>query len=348
MQSSMYGNVDAALRFFMKLVQHMIGDEVGKKQSRADPCVLYLKDENGCPLVVAAVTVDDCLLGGKPSDMNDLIANIEKRFKLTKEDEVKRHLGIDYDWKRDEQREIYLESTMVKKATDIVNTYESYIGKEVKEYDTPGTPGSVLGANDGVIVDLDKYRSLVGKVMFYSTKIGPKQANAVRDLSRHMSNPGEEHWKAMNRVIGYMKGLKLKGMIMTKPVELRIASLTDSDHAKDQIERKSIGGELHTLGGCLTDFSSRGQKSVSLSSTESEYKSLCSASKEMKFQQMLLDEIASVKLPGILLEDNTGAIFLVKNKQVGMRTKHIDVQYHFVREFCNPDLDGIVQGHVEK
>ena len=132
MQSSMYGNVDAALRFFMKLVQHMIGDEVGKKQSRADPCVLYLKDENGCPLVVAAVTVDDCLLGGKPSDMNDLIANIEKRFKLTKEDEVKRHLGIDYDWKRDEQREIYLESTMVKKATDIVNTYERYIGKEVK------------------------------------------------------------------------------------------------------------------------------------------------------------------------------------------------------------------------
>ena len=152
----------------------------------------------------------------------------------------------------------------------------------------------------------------------------------------------------MKRVIGFVKNLKLKGIKMTKPVELRMASLTDSDHGKDPITRKSVGGELHTLGGCLTDFGSRGQKSVSLSSTESEYKSLCSASKEVKFQQILLEEIASVELPGILMEDNTGAIFLVKNKQVGMRTKHIDIQYHFVREFCNKNIDGIVQCHVEK
>jgi len=68
----------------------------------------------------------------------------------------------------------------------------------------------------------------------------------------------------------------------------------------------------------------------------------------MKFQQMLLEEIASVKLPGIIFEDNNGAKFLVRNKQVTMRTKHIDVRYHFVREFCNRNLDVVVQGHVEK
>ena len=135
----------------------------------------------------------------------------------------------------------------------------------------------------------------------------------------------------MKRAVGFVKGMKLKGIKMSKPVELRMATLCDSDHAKDPVTRKSVGGDLHTLGGCLTAFSSRGQKTVSLSSTESEYKKMCEASKEMKFQHMLLREIASVELPGVLLEDNNGATFLVKNKQVGMRTKHIDIEYHIVR-----------------
>jgi hypothetical protein len=47
---------------------------------------------------------------------------------------------------------------------------------------------------------------------------------------------------------------------------------------------------------------------------------------------MLLREIANTELEAVMLEDNTGAIFLVKNQQVGARTKHIDVRYHFLRE----------------
>ena len=154
---------------------------------------MYFKNDDGFLLVVASVTVDDCLLGGKPKDLKEIMDKVEKEFKITKEDEVKRHLGIDYDWKRDENGEIFLEATMEKKAADIVATYENHIGTKVKDYDTPGAPGSVLGANEGAVVDIDMYRSLVGKLMFYTTKIGPKQANAVRDLSRHLSNPGDAH-----------------------------------------------------------------------------------------------------------------------------------------------------------
>ena len=71
--------------------------------------------------------------------------------------------------------------------------------------------------------------------------------------------------------------------------------------------------------------------------------------KEQQFQLMLMREIAEIKLPaGILFEDNTGAIFLVHNKQVGARTQHIDVQYHLVRSFCSEDEYGIIRGKVEK
>ena len=108
--------------------------------------------------------------------------------------------------------------------------------------------------------------------------------NQVRDLARHMSNPGEQYWIALGRLIGYMKRMKLKGMVLRKPTELRTASLMDSDFAKDPVTRKSIGSELHILGGYLTTFSSKGEKSTLNSIAEIEYKSLSNGGREVKFQ----------------------------------------------------------------
>ena len=70
---------------------------------------------------------------------------------------------------------------------------------------------------------------------------------------------------------------------------------------------------------------------MTLSSTESEYVSYSNHCQEVKFQQMLLDEITTGVRPAWIYEDNTGCIFLVKNQQAGARTKHIDVRHHFVR-----------------
>ena len=346
LDGGMYGNVDAALRFFIEFVKVL--KKVGMKQCLADPCVFYMRNENGEPKLIAAMTVDDCLLAGKPADMIWLMDKVSEHFKITREMEVKKHLGIDYNWKRDNEGEICVECTMVKKANNIVAELEAFLGREVKEWRTPGAPGSVLDKNDGEIVSQAEYRSFTGKLMFFGVKLGPKMSNSIRDLARHLINPGELHWVALERVVGFIKGMRLKGMILTKPKDLRLVSMVDADFAKDPITRRSVGGEIHTLGGCITAFGSRGEKTSSLSTTESEYKTLANGSKEQQFQLMLMREIAEIKLPGILFEDNTGAIFLVHNKQVGARTKHIDVQYHFVRSFCSEDEYGIVKGKVEK
>ena len=66
----------------------------------------------------------------------------------------------------------------------------------------------------------------------------------------------------------------------------------------------------------------------------------------MKFQQMLLEEIAYVETPGILLEDNKGCEFLVKNKQVSSRTKHIEIAEHSIREFCSENIEGITRSVI--
>ena len=167
---------------------------------------------------------------------------------------MERHLGVDYKFLRDNENEIYLEATMKKKVDDIVKIFEDVTGEDVPTYETPGIPGSVLKKNEGQTLNVEAYRTLVGKLMFYTTKVGLKQSNAVRDLSRHMNDPGETHWMAMKRVVGYMKGQPRKGLQMTKPVELRMVALADADYAKDPVERKSVGGDIHTLGGCITSF----------------------------------------------------------------------------------------------
>ena len=71
---------------------------------------------------------------------------------------------------------------------------------------------------------------------------------------------------------------------------------------------------------------------MTLSSTEAEYVAISTACQEVKFQQMLLDELIHCVKPGTIYEDNTGCIFLVQNQQVGARTKHIDTRHHFIRE----------------
>jgi len=57
-----------------------------------------------------------------------------------------------------------------------------------------------------------------------------------------------------------------------------------------------------------------------------------------------------VDYPAILIEDNMSAIYISKNKQAGKRTKHIDVKYHYTREFIEKDeeLVGCARGTVEK
>ncbi|KAI2499613.1 Reverse transcriptase (RNA-dependent DNA polymerase) [Fragilaria crotonensis] len=172
--------------------------------------------------------------------------------------------------------------------------------------------------------------------MYLTTKLAPDLANAARELAQHLSNPGEDHWKALDRMVGHIKLRPYEGLTYRRPKELRPISMVDSDYAKNTDNRKSISSGLHTLGGTLVHWESKTQHVVTLSSTEAEYISLARGACENKFIMMLLDE--GIRRPdekrhmGKVYEDNLGAIYLVKNQHVGARTKHIDVRAHFIRE----------------
>lgn len=349
LMNSMYGNVDAALRWILLKTEYLTGPEIMMTQSRADPCIFFKRDSDGEPALILAMTVDDCAVAGKPETIEWLLKKIEKKFKITRGGKIRKHLGIDYDWKLDEQGKPYIEARMDRKRDDIINSFEEMEKKQYKVRKTPAAPGSVLKKHEGEAIRIEDYRSMIGKIMYYATKVGPKIVNAIRELATHMGCPGEEQWKALGHLVGYLKGTKeTPALILKQPLELRCVSFVDASYGNSCEGRRSVSGQMHTLGGMLTAYSSRTQKTVSMSSAESEYIAASSAVQEVIFQQMLLGEVCETIYPGVIYEDNEGAIFLSKNKQVSQRTKHIDLRYHFLRDFTSKSNEGCERGRLMK
>jgi hypothetical protein len=148
-----------------------------------------------------------------------------------------------------------------------------------------------------------------------------------------MDRSGLVHWKAMERVIGFLSSNSDRVLKLRKPSTLTVEAFVDSDYATNKDTRRSVTGYLVTIGGALVSWQSKSQSKVALSSTEAEYVAMSNCATEVKYVTMLLHElVGTVPTPGILHEDITGAIFMVHNSQVGARTKHIDIRYHHVKE----------------
>eukprot|EP00980_Cylindrotheca_fusiformis_P021891 scaffold8736_cov95-Cylindrotheca_fusiformis.AAC.1 len=92
-----------------------------------------------------------------------------------------------------------------------------------------------------------------------------------------------------------------------KPNDLKIYAYVDSNYATNKETRKSVTGFVVTIGGCLVSYSSKTQPSVTLSSTEAEYIAASMCATEVKFIQMLLEELMPTEeiRPATLFEDNT-------------------------------------------
>jgi histone deacetylase 1/2 len=131
----------------------------------------------------------------------------------------------------------------------------------------------------------------------------------------------------------YVQGTLKVGITFQKSNSTLLSAFSDADWAGCLDDRRSTGGFAIFFGPNLISWSARKQATVSRSSTEAEYKALANATAELIWVQALLRELrVSLRARPCLWCDNLGATYLSANPIFHARTKHIEIDFHFVRE----------------
>ena len=208
-----------------------------------------------------------------------------------------------------------------------------------KDVITPLSATEPLSPNDASpSVDATPYRKLVGSLQ-YLAFTRPDISFAINKLSQFMHAPRQTHWKALKRVLRYLKGTIHHGLFLKRNSALTLSAFSDSDWGGINDGGRSTTAYIMYLGTNIISWKSTRQKSVSRSSTEAEYKALANASAELMWIKSLLKELGvTPNHTPTLFCDNTGATYLCANPVYHSRMKHVALDYHFVREQVSAGL----------
>jgi hypothetical protein len=106
---------------------------------------------------------------------------------------------------------------------------------------------------------------------------------------------------------------------------------SDADYAGCKIDRKNTSGTCQFLGRSLVSWASKKQNSVALSTAEVEYIAAGHCCVQLLWMRQTLRDNGYKLSKVSLLCDNESAIHMADNPIEHNRTKHIDIQYHFLR-----------------
>jgi hypothetical protein len=180
--------------------------------------------------------------------------------------------------------------------------------------------------------DSTAYRSLAGALQ-YLTFTRPDITYAVQQLCLYMHAPREPHLAALKRLLRYLRGTLGYGLLLGRSSTAELVVYTDADWAGCPDTRRSTSGYAVFLGGNLVSWSSKRQPVVSRSSAEAEYRAVANGVAEAAWLRQLLAELHRPLARSTLVYcDNVSAVYLSTNPVQHQRTKHVEIDLHFVRD----------------
>ncbi|KAK3032090.1 hypothetical protein RJ639_036304 [Escallonia herrerae] len=155
----------------------------------------------------------------------------------------------------------------------------------------------------------------------------------VHILSQFMHDPRQPHLDAAYRVLHYLKGSPGQGILLPSNNTLYLQAFCDADWAGCPMTRKSTTGYIIFLGSSPVSWRAKKQTVVSRSSAEAEYRAMATITSEIIWLKQLLQDLeVSCITPVSLFCDNRVAIHIAANPVFHERTKHIEIDCHFIRQ----------------
>jgi histone deacetylase 1/2 len=324
LDKSLYGLKQAPRAWFSKLSSKL--QELGFLASKADTS-LFIYNKSGIDMFVL-VYVDDIIVTSSSNKAVDaLLQDLNLAFALKDLGDLHYFLGIEV--KRFNQG---ITLTQEKYALYLLDRARL---KACKALPTPLSSSEKLSVTEGQLLgpeDSTRYRSIVGALQ-YLTLTRPDISFSVNKVCQFLHAPTTVHWTAVKRILRYVSGTASLGLTFRKSSSILVSAFSDVDWAGCVDDRRSTGGFAVYFGPNLISWSARKQATVSRSSTEAEYKSLANATAEIIWMESLLGELGIRRNQvSCLWCDNMGATYLSANPIFHARTKHIEIDFHFVRE----------------
>ena len=148
-----------------------------------------------------------------------------------------------------------------------------------------------------------------------------------------MHDPREPHLAALKRILRYIRGTLHLGLLLRPSTQSDLLVYSDADWAGCPDTRKSTSGYAVFLGDNLVSWSSKRQNAVSRSSAEAEYRAVANVVAEVSWLRQLLVELhVPLRRTALVYCDNISTVYMSSNPVQHQRTKHVEIDLHFVRE----------------
>jgi histone deacetylase 1/2 len=311
-----------------------------------DTCILKHKDSQFYILIY----VDDIVLVTSDEELRkQVVKRLDDKFDIKDFGTLKEFIGLQVEHTEDHiklHQEKYIRSMLEKYGVNIDNFKPAKTPAATKDPQIPDQP---------LDTSVYKYRQLVGSLLYlFATR--PDVCSAVVELSRHVCNPMQSHWRAGKRILRYLAGTLDLGVTHRRtkpdeplPTELDLFAYSDSNWAGCRRTRKSVSGFVVFLAGGPVSWKSKLQYTVALSSCEAEYMALTETVKEVLWLLQHLKELGvKTNCPVSLFADNQAAIALAKNPVHHQRSKHIDIRHYFLRDVIKDKVIVLDYVHTDR
>jgi len=176
------------------------------------------------------------------------------------------------------------------------------------------------------------YRRLIGRLLYLNIT-RPDISYSVQHLSQFVNQPREPHLQVAFHLLRYLKGTVNAGLFYSASSDLSLSAYTDADWGRCISTRRSLTGFCIFLGNCLVSWKTKKQATVSKSSAESEYQAMSETTGELVWMFGLLRDLQiPISLPLTLYCDNKSAQNIAANPVFHNRTKHLDIDCHYIRD----------------